>query len=323
MRALVLGSTGHIGQGVIRELLGSGYAVTAATHRRNGATLRHLRVDVVVGDLGRSGQLSEWAAGHDVIVDAAAPKPLGYFFPPRGDPDPIRSARRRSREMVDVVEGMGVPLVYVSSFSTLPRTGAARRGIEARWRQARNVYFQAKAVMERPLLDGGRRGLPIAIVNPTGVFGPWETCPPEESVVATVLAGRLPVAMRHVVNVIDIRDLAAAIRSMIEVERYGAQTPMSGHDIMMDELVHRIADLGDVARPVAIDPGFAVAAGIWLEGVFALMGRHAPTGVCAAPVVADGWPMGTSAHIRALGVEPRPLEETLADAVRWRRARDA
>lgn len=316
MKALVLGASGHIGQGVTRELLSAGCDVTATSRRANPPHLRDLPVEVVVGDLSQPGTIAALGSGHDVVVDAAAPKPLGYFVPPRGGPDPIRRARVRSMELVRMVEDTGATLVHVGSFSTLPRPGGYE--VAARWRRERNVYFHTKAAMERPLLDAGQRGLPVAIVNPSGVFGPWETCPIEESVVARVLTGQLPVVMRHMVNAIDVRDLASAIRALIELGRFGVPTPLSAHDIHLDDLVKWIADLAGVARPTTIDPRFALAAGTWIEAVAALAGRHAPTAVCAAPVVADSWAMGTSNHLRALGVEPRPLEETVVDAVRWR-----
>lgn len=321
MKALVLGATGHIGQGVVRDLLAHCYAVTAVTRHTTTPHLRDLDVDVLVGDIDRPGQIAEWAAGHDLVVDAAAPKPLGYFPPTRGGPDPIGTARNRALAHIEAVRRTGVRLAYISSFSTLPRPEGAERDPGQRWRHGYNAYFRAKDELDRILLEAGQDGLPIAILNPSAVFGPWETCPRDESLVARVLDGKVPWVMKHVVSVIDVRDLASGIRIAAESEHFGRQTAISGHDISLDDLARRIAALGRAPPPLPIHAGFAVGAGLWIEWVWALWGRHAPTAVCAAPVIADAWPMGTTEDLRALGVEPRPLEETLVDAVRWRAQR--
>jgi dihydroflavonol-4-reductase len=316
-RALVLGATGHIGQGVLRELLSRDYRVTAVTRQACPPSLEGMGVDVVVGDLGRPGLLPELVPGHDVVIDAAAPKPLGYFSPTRGASDPVGGARRRSLALVRAVERGGARLAHVSSFATLPRPPAVSRDAGVRWRHERNAYFIAKAEMERHLLDAGRRGLPIVVANPAAVFGPWETAPPEESVVARIVRVRLPFVMRHVVNVIDVRDVATAVVTAIEVGRFGERISMSAHDTTLDEVARRVAELAGVAPPVPVDARFAEGFGLWLEALWALGGRPAPDAVCAVPVIADAWPMGTSRDLLALGVEPRPLEETLRDSVLW------
>ncbi len=319
-RALVLGATGHIGQAMLRELLRRDCEVTAVTRQLRPASLAGLGVPYVVGDLDSGGLLGECLEGQDLVIDAAAPKPLGYFAPTRGGPDPVGVTRRRSLALVRAVERTGARLAHVSSFTTLPRaTPRAGRESGVRWRHRRNAYFLAKQEMEQHLLEAGQRGLPIAVVNPSAVFGPWETCAPEESVVARVLMARLPLVMRHVVNLIDVRDVALGIVAALEAERFGRQTPMSAHDTTLDEVARRIATLAGVPLPIPIDSRLAEGLGLWLEAVSAFAGRPAPTAVCAVPVVADAWPMGTSQVLRDLGVEPRPLDETLWDSVLWHR----
>ena len=70
---LVLGASGHIGQAVTRELAARGYRITAATRQPALPDLADLGVTVARGDAGDPGQLDEWVAGHELVVDAAAP----------------------------------------------------------------------------------------------------------------------------------------------------------------------------------------------------------------------------------------------------------
>src|SRR5579859_2578733 len=102
-RALVLGATGHIGNAIVRELLARGYAVTAARRGRSAAhNLAGLAVSDAIGDAGDAATLDGWVAGHDAVVDAAAPYPLAIAD--RGD---AAAAARRAAQLVEAVRRHG------------------------------------------------------------------------------------------------------------------------------------------------------------------------------------------------------------------------
>jgi dihydroflavonol-4-reductase len=323
--AIVLGATGHVGQAMVRELIEQGYRVTAATRQSASKALADLDVSVARGDADTPGQLDAWIAGHELVVDAAAPSPLNVFLANSVEQsDPLAHARRRTQALLDAVARHGAQLAFISSFTTLPRSGSMISAVESEWRRRIYPYFRVKQLMEDMVLHAARSGLPAVVVNPSAFLGPWELGAERSSFVRLVLERELPAAMRHVINVIDVRDVAALIHAAVAARRYGVRIPLAGHNIAVDELARRIALIAGVNAPLlSTNARATAAAAYWLEAALALAGRAPPDAWRAAPLIAEAWPMEHSAEQRALGVRIRPLDDTLRDAVRWHRKHGA
>jgi dihydroflavonol-4-reductase len=168
------------------------------------------------------------------------------------------------------------------------------------------------------VLDAVGRGITAIVVNPSAFLGPWQFRAERSSFVRMVLDGQLPAAMHHVINVIDVRDVAAGIHAALEARRYGVQIPLAGHNVAVDDLARRISAIGRVPPPaVSTDTRATVVAAFWIEAAMALTGRRAPDAWRVAPLIADAWPMERSAEQRTLGVHVRELDETLRDTVAW------
>jgi dihydroflavonol-4-reductase len=126
--------------------------------------------------------------------------------------------------------------------------------------------------------------------------------------------------MRHVINVIDVRDVASLIAAAVAARHYGARIPLTGHNVAVDELARRIALMAGVGAPLLSTNASSTAiAAFWMESAFAMTGSETPDAWRAAPLIADAWPMEESVEQRALGVRVRPLDDTLRDAVQWHR----
>lgn len=321
---MVLGATGHVGQAVVRELLARGFRVTAATRQHDPRSLAGLKVRVARGDAEDPAQMDRWMKGHDVVVDAAAPHPLSIYVPDgREELDPLTYARRRIRSMLDALARHGAHLAFIGSFTTLPRNDTGLAAIEARMRRRVYPYFGVKQMMEDMVLDAARAGLPAVILNPSAFLGPGDSKPESSSFTRMVMSGRLPMTMTHVINVIDVRDVAANVCAALEAERHGVQIPLAGHDVAVNELARRIAMLAGVAPPpLTTGTRVAAIAAFWAETALSMTGRAAPHALRAVPLIADAVPMEPSAEQRALGVQIRPLGDTLRDTVRWHLGND-
>jgi len=320
-RALVLGATGHIGQAMVRELLAHGYHVTAATRRKAPENLAGLDVDISPGDADVPGQIDAWTRGHDVLVDAAAPYPLHRFAPQSpAERDPLRHAEARTRAVLDAARKHGARLVYIGSFTTLPRPDTSLAALETRFRRQSHPYFAVKAHMEAMVLDASRRGLPAILVNPTAFLGPWDDKPEALALVPQLLAGHVPATARRVVNVVDVRDAAATIRGALEAEVFGSPIPITGHDIPADVLAARICELAGVrSPPLRASARLAATGAFWMEAALSLGGRPSPLPSLALLLVLDAYAMGPPIAAMRLGEGVRPLDETLRDAIAWYR----
>jgi nucleoside-diphosphate-sugar epimerase len=319
--AVVLGATGHLGQAATRELLSRGWQVSAATRQPAPRSLDGLDVRLLPGDADSPGQLERWVEGHELVIDAAAPHPLGtYARMAARSHDPIAHARRRMQALLDAVAAHRTQLAFISSFTTLSRPDAELDAVEVQWRRQTYPYFAVKETMEQMVLDAARTGLSAVVVNPTACLGPWEYRGPFSSFVGLIVSQRLAIVMHHVLNVIDVRDVASAILAAVDAERYGVPIALSGHDIALDDLARRLSELAGVPAPIPAEPRLAALFAFWVESALALAGQDAPDVLRAVPLIADGRAMTTGSEQLALGVAVRPLDVTLRDAVQWHRS---
>ena len=318
MKALVLGAAGHVGNAIVRHLLDQRWQVTAVV-RRHTPNLHGLEVSEVHGDLDTPGLLESWIAGHDLVVDAAAPYPLALSW--RTD-DALHHATNRTARLLAAVRRSGAQLAYVSVFVTLPqyRDGSITRAWPTRLARRLHPYFACKQIIETELLRAARRGLPIIVVNPTSFLGPWDLKPRQLCLVPQLLNGRFHTAPDHVVNVIDVRDVAAGILRALEAKRWGEPILLSGHSLPINALNRWICELAGTRPPQRYVPAsVAVAPACLAEGLSTLLGRP-PSGTALAVLLTchfDWVPISPAQH--ELGLVPRPLSATLSDTVSWYR----
>lgn len=322
MRVLVLGGTGHLGNAIVRALLEQHFEVTA-TGRRDPPPINlvGLPVHYMRGDAEIAGQFDKWIAGHDLVIDAAAPYPLNAFFPAaKAAANPIVDAERRTRRLLDSLYRHDARLAYISTCSTLARTRTSEQRFEMQMMRLTHLYFEVKELIESQILDAARHGLRAVIVNPTYCLGPWDIRASQLCPIPMLLRGHVPATASQILNVIDVRDMAAALLAAISAERYGEPTLLSAHNISNLELYSTICELGGVAKPQAsVPPSIAFGATFLADTALALMGRET-TGLSGVIMLAGSFDyLPEENAIEALGVRPRPLSATLTDAIGWYR----
>ncbi|MEP7120790.1 MAG: NAD-dependent epimerase/dehydratase family protein [Byssovorax sp.] len=318
--ALVLGGTGHVGHALLRELCARCYRVRALTRQARPHLLEELDVEVVRGDADVPGDLQRAIGGVDIVVDAAAPYALYLPQPGQRALDPRREAALRTARLCAAVERQNATLVFISSFTTLPRPQGAWSTLEVGLRRAMHPYFTAKEAMERVVLEACERGLRAVLINPTACLGPWDGKPRSLCYLPLLVSGEVPATTSHVVNVIDVRDVASGAVAALEAEVFGTPLLFGGHDIRADELAARACALVG-RRPPLLRTSIraAATAAYWTEWLFAATGRRAPIPSLPWLLACEVWATGVGEAQRALGAWPRPLEDTLRDSLAWYR----
>jgi len=315
-RALVLGGSGHVGNAVVRELVARGVAVTVARRGRTAArNLAGLPVRDALGDAADPATLDGWVAGCDVVIDAAAPYPL--TLAERGA---VAASARRAAALVDAIAHHRVRLVHIGSFVTRLGTDDAGRPRDPGRRLDAELhpYFAAKRAGEAVLAAAAHTGAPIAVVHPTTCLGPWDSRPDELCLVPSVLAGRVPAVPSHVINVIDVRDVARGVVAVAADPAPRAEPLLlSGHNVGLPELCHLIGELAGVRVMTRAVPAAAARAAAWTVELAAL--GTAPPLLLPTLLALRQSSLPVGAAQRALGASPRPLSATLRDAIAWYR----
>jgi dihydroflavonol-4-reductase len=324
VKALVIGAAGHLGNAITRELIDRGYEVTAAGRRPEPPlNLIGLNVRYSAGDIDTPGQLDRWIVGHDVVVDAAAPYPSLLMPSSENVAAGLKYATTRTRSIIDSVGRQRARLAYVGSFATLPDHSSGFERLQRGWIRRLHPYFAVKQRIEADLLEAARTGLPAVIVNPTLCIGPWDIKARELCFVPRLLSGESPVSVTHTVNVIDVRDVAIGLAAVLEHRHYGQPTLLAGHNLSIEALYTWICEIGGTSPPRIVAPiGLGAIATYWSEIALGAIGLSPPLPALAPMLTMLHQPFDPDPVQMTLGIVPRPLSQTLTDAIAWYRQID-
>jgi nucleoside-diphosphate-sugar epimerase len=226
-RVLVTGGTGYVGAHVVGRLLRDGYRVrTTVRSLDRAAEVRAAlevfgaapdgRLEIVAADLAADGGWEAAVAGCAHVLHVASPFPAAR---PAHDDDVIVPARDGALRVLRAARDGGVRrVVLTSSFAAVgySRKADGRAYDETDWADPaddNSAYVRSKAIAERAAWDfvaaeGG--GLELAVVNPTGIFGPvlGPRLSASAGMVKAMLAGAMASVPPLYFGVVDVRDVA-------------------------------------------------------------------------------------------------------------------
>ena len=331
-KAFVTGATGFLGYELARQLARAGVEVREL--RRGGelpGELAGLGVSAVRGDLDDERALAAAMRGTDAVFHVAAdvgmwPRRWGAIarVNVQGTRNVARAALAAEVErFVFTSSGstIGKPL---PSASSPPRAGGP---VTVDERDAYNlaplamVYPHTKWLAEEEVWRVARVGLAAVVTHPCAIFGPgdWKhNLLPLFAAPRSLLGLAVPRGYR---TTCDVRDVAAAHVVAARRGRPGERYILGGECMTVRELFARIARHAGGRAPLATLPDAAVvAAGTLLERVGDLRD--------VAPRLTREMALQSTFRVRLssakaereLDYHPRPLDESLADAVAWYRA---
>jgi dihydroflavonol-4-reductase len=322
-RALVIGAAGHVGNAITRALLSAGWAITTCGRRATPPlNLRGLPVSYLCGDADAPGQVDRWLPGHELVVDGAAPYPMDVLFPGlEPKQDPFGAAEIRTSRIIDAVRRHDAVLAYVGSFITLGTPSTEAQRVRAQMIRLTLPYFEVKELIESRLLDASRRGLRAILLNPTYCLGPWDLHDRRVCTIPLLLSGEIPGWITQMLNVVDVRDLAAATLRAVDTGRYGEPLLITGHSISTHDFYSLVCHIGGVTPPrIASSATLAMAGSYLVELAYRFLGEQ-------TPIISAGMMMATAVDylqpgsaLNELGITPRPLNDTIKDAIEWYRA---
>lgn len=328
--AFVTGSTGLLGNNLVRLLAGRGVRVKALARSREKAAKQFagVPVEIVEGDMLDVARFAPALAGCDALFHTAA-----HFR------DSYKGGKHWDRLHAINVEGTGHLLkaayaagirraVHTSSVAVLngPPGQLINETMERREADA-DDYYRSKILADckvRAFLDG-HPGMFVAMVLPGWMFGPGDVGPTSSGQVVMDFARRkLPGRIPGSFSVVDARDVAQHQIAALERGRSGERYLAAGRHMTMDDLFPLLAEASGVAAPTRRIPLTmlrALAAGSELYA--GVTGRPALVSQASVKLLvqeADRSHYDHAKSERELGCTFRPAAETLADTVAWYRA---
>jgi dihydroflavonol-4-reductase len=325
MTTLVTGATGFLGSAIVRALLDRGEAIRVLVRRESDRrNIDDLNVEVSEGNLKDPQSLRRAVKGCRTLYHAAADYRLWAK-----DPDEIYETNvTATTQLLRLASEAGVErIVYTSSVATLGREPSGRPAdeqtpvtIDDMTGHYKRSKFLAEEDVKRMVRD---EGMPVVIVNPATIIGPRDIRPtPTGRMVEEAARGKIPAFVDTGLNVVHVDDVATGHVQAYEHGQIGERYVLGGEDMMLREILEKIAAL--VGRsPPRIRLSRSVVLPIAYVAEFAARIR----GSRAEPfVTVDAIKMSKSFMYfssdkakKEIGYSPRPAREALADAVEWLR----
>ncbi len=321
MKALVLGATGLLGANLVRALLQKGYQVRAFKRKTSKTIgIAGLPIETVDGDVMDRGSIVNALKGCQVLFHA------GPYYPTLTVP--VREAMEKG--MMDVRNVMESArearlerVVYTSALTTIGPS--AHSGMPAnedcvfKTRYTDNPYLMAKSAMEEEVRRYANQGLPVVIVNPTSLLGPYDSRPSSGTQILMIAKHLMPAYVDGLTNVIDVRDVAMGMVMALERGRVGERYILGHLNTTQCELNRMIARVVGVSPPRIPMPFEMARWGSKIgEWTFVhLLRKSPPVPAFFVEVLAHLQHYDCSKAIRELGLPQSPVEDAIRDAVKW------
>ena len=319
MQVLVTGGTGFVGSHVAAVLLGAGHGVRVLTRRPEvlGSVMAAHDVtvdDVAVGDMADPAAVAAALDGCDAVVHAAAQ--IGVSGGTDSSPEAnVEGVRQVVGQAVD--RGCD-PILYTSSSAVHLPTDADVIRPDTPLAEPLSVYGRSKVEGERLVQAWQAEGAPIATFVLGGVYGP--DSPHTEASAGALLSvlTSMSVETDGGVTIIDVRDVAAALTAALAPGR-GPHRYLAGGTFLTwaeyGELLGRVT--GRELHHHRMSAEEMIAMGRDLDRRREEGHQiDVPLSEESAVIMTAGRPTDDRVTWDDLGVRPRPVEETLRDAVR-------
>lgn len=172
--AFVTGGSGFVGHNLIRRLVAEDWRVTALHRPSSDLTyLQRLPVERVSGDLTDGASL---LAAIPERVDAVFHVASDLNFWAQNNAQQTANNVDGTRHLVEAALQRGAKrFVYTSTLGTYgDRPGLITERSAQLGAQSRINYSRTKWAAEEVVREGVQRGLPAVIMNPGGIFGPFD-----------------------------------------------------------------------------------------------------------------------------------------------------
>ena len=317
--ALVLGATGFIGGHIAKKAQDVGWQVYG--FRRNEGSEGHLQnqeINWVKGDLEDYESLLAAMKGMDYVFHAAA------FTPPDQNPKHVPIHIEKAEYQIKGIlkatrEARIKRLIYTSSLTTIgsPPPGSDRLADERDNYQVGslpgNGYYECKAIMEKSILEAASVGYDVVVLNPSLVLGPGDTHLSTGEILLMVAKGKAKAVPPGTINVIDVRDAAAAHINAARIGRQGERYILGGMNYSILEAVSIMADLAGVQPPSFTLQPWMIDLYIKAAGILPFIPY--PHSHLRAFKHWQGY--DTSKARKELQLQTRLLEETIRDSLKW------
>lgn len=316
---LVTGATGHIGNVLVRKLIQRGEKVRALILPNEcRAPIQGLDVEALEGDVLNPDSLFKSMEGVRGVFHLA-----GVISIMPGSNRLVRTVNiEGTRNILQVAKEMNVgKFVYTSSIHAIRRVeeGIIDETLPYDPENPYGEYDRAKAEATLEVQQAAQAGLEAVITCPTGVIGPYDFRGSLMGDVIHEAAESKPTFyVDGAYDFVDVRDVADGLIAAAEKGKRGESYILSGHKISVRYLLETVREItGKHFFQMKVPFDLAKFAALFTPMYYSyarVTPRFTPYSL---EVLRSNANISHAKATRELSYKPRPLYDSIRDAVRW------
>ena len=279
-----------------------------------------LSAERVVGDLRDSESLKRGMSGCEFVFHVAA----DYRLWTRNGQELYDSNVEGTRNVLAAARDSGVRrVIYTSSVATMGFGNNGRLTDEKTPVTLSNMigdYKRSKFMAEQLVIEAGRGGQNVVIVNPTTPIGECDIKPtPTGRIVVDFLRRRFPAYVDTGLNLVDVADCALGHLLAMEKAVPGERYILGGENLTLKQILDKLAAITGLPSPkLKLPYAVAYATGVVDTLVSGTIMRREPRVTLDSVRIGRKKMFITSAKAeRELGWNPGPVDGALRRAVEW------
>jgi len=321
MKVMITGGTGFVGSHTVSEVSTNGHEVRLLVRsiEKIEPALKPLgveNIDVVQGDVLDRESIKKAAEGCDATIHCGSV----YSLDPRAAEVINNTNVTGTDNVLDIAYGLGHdPIIHVSSFVSLIGEKGTTITPDSPPTKPPGAYFRSKADSDKVARAYQERGAPVVITYPGSVWGPHDPHFGESCQMAqNILKGAWKMTVKGNVPISDIRDVAKLHASLLEKGKGPRRyfTPMQ--DVTIGEVMLVISEVTGRKLDTTMLPGWCLLFPTkCMDSLQTMLKSRLPFNYQAVYSTTRNHRTDDSRTRKDLGIEPRPLIETMRDQIRW------
>ena len=315
MKVFVTGGNGFIGSYLVKALLDKNYQVRCLLRNTSDINrISKLQFETVIGDILDPESLISGMQGCDAVIHLAS---ISNWADIHNKSVPIVVLQGTENVLRAAVINGKLPTVYFSSSTAI---GYSKQSILMNENSSFNLtgkhfsYPIAKHQAEQICLRFHKEGLKVVIVNPTEVYGPYDT----EKVTCGALidfAKESPVLVCDGgTSIVYVEDVAFGAIAALEKGRSGERYILGGDTLTIKELAKCTLDLLELKKKIVSVPNFLTTT---IANVGKFLHIPLPFNPEVIPYAVRYWMMDNTKAKTELGVQFRGAIEILKPTLDW------
>jgi len=317
MRALVTGGGGYIGQHLVSVLVARGRQVRVLDVCPPRSALPE--VQYVEGSVLDAGLVDEALSGVDEVYHLAGLP--GMWMPDKSDFHAVNCVGTEVVLAAACKRGIA-RFLHCSTESILFRPSPSNDAVSEDGLptvdEMPGPYTRSKMLADQLAMQAAASGFPVVIACPTMPIGAHDhNLTPPSAMLRYFLSGRLQIYLDFILNLVDVRDVAAGLVLAMERGRLGHRYVLGGESIPMKQVVQLVkAVSGRRSLLIPIPGRLAEISAAMLELVADHVTRRPPSGTAEGVRIAmRATALSIEKARRELGYAARPVEPSLRETI--------